>query len=141
MSAKAPVYLDTSAYLAILLGDSRAKNLVKFVRNKELCSSALMLVEAERNLVRMSREKKLSMQDFEIVGAKLREAGDVFLLRDVTTDLCLNGVYPPVRIPRSGDLVHLRTALWFQDNGGLTAFLTFDDAQRAAARELRLPVG
>lgn len=37
-----------------------------------------------------------------------------FVLRDLTLDLCASNVLPPVATPRSLDLAHLRTALWFQ---------------------------
>ena len=51
------LYLDTSAYLGIILGETKAKSLAKVVLKKGLCSSTLMLIEAERTLVWLSREK------------------------------------------------------------------------------------
>ncbi len=42
--------------------------------------------------------------------------------------------------PQSLDLAHLRTALWFHAVERLDRFVTMDDAQQEAARELGLPV-
>src|SRR4030095_5152953 len=38
-----------------------------------------------------------------------------FALRDLTLDLCRSRVMPIVSTPRSLDLAHLRTALWFHE--------------------------
>jgi hypothetical protein len=46
---------------------------------------------------------------------------------------------PVVSTPRSLDLVHLKTALWFHREGPLDRFLTQDQTQAAAAREMGLP--
>jgi hypothetical protein len=47
---------------------------------------------------------------------------------------------PLVSTPRSLDLVHLRTALWFHRERPLSRFVSLDTAQNQAARELGLPV-
>jgi antitoxin (DNA-binding transcriptional repressor) of toxin-antitoxin stability system len=47
---------------------------------------------------------------------------------------------PLIRTPKSADMVHLRTAQWFLANGGLEAFITLDEEQSLAARELGLSV-
>lgn len=133
------VYLDTSLYLGVLLGEASAKPILKSLAKKILCSSMLLLIEAERNLVRLSREGILSAQDYHKAADQLKDDREKFLLREVTADLCLTGRFPPVRLPRSGDLVHLRTALWFQANGGLDAFLTLDKTQKEAAADFGLP--
>lgn len=46
---------------------------------------------------------------------------------------------PAVATPRSLDLTHIRTALWFHAQQPIDRFLTIDQAQAAAARELGLP--
>ena len=133
-------YLDTSAYLGIILGETQAKPLFKMVLKKALCSSTLMLIEAERTLVWLSRKKTLSPDAYHQAMEKLKEDRALFLLRDLTPDLCLTGKFPPTRIPRSSDLLHLRTAQWFLENGGLESFLTLDINQKKAAQEFGLPV-
>jgi hypothetical protein len=47
---------------------------------------------------------------------------------------------PPVATPRTLDLVHLRTALWFHGAQKIDRFVTMDAAQEQAAKELGLPV-
>ena len=47
---------------------------------------------------------------------------------------------PVVSTPRSIDLAHLRTALWFHGRERITRFVTLDDTQAQAAQELGLPV-
>src|SRR3989338_3310343 len=124
------LYLDTSAYLGIILGETKAKSLAKVVLKKGLCSSTLMLIEAERTLVGLSREKTGPPDADHQAMEKIKEDRALFLLRDLTPDLCLTGKFPPTRIPRSSDLVHLRTAQWFLENGGLKSFLTLDINQK-----------
>ena len=63
-----------------------------------------------------------------------------FALRDVTLDLCHSRIMPIVSTPRSLDLGHLRTALWFHQRQALTRFVSLDAPQNQAARELGLPV-
>jgi hypothetical protein len=45
-----------------------------------------------------------------------------------------------VSTPRSLDLAHLRTALWFHTAEPLDRFVTLDVSQEDAAKELGLPV-
>jgi hypothetical protein len=46
---------------------------------------------------------------------------------------------PAVSTPRSLDLVHLRTALSFNSVEPIDRFITSDEPQRQAAKELGLP--
>jgi hypothetical protein len=63
-----------------------------------------------------------------------------FVLRDLTLDLCTSGALPAIVTPRSLDLAHLRTALWFHAAEPIDRFVTTDTAQEQAAKELGLPV-
>jgi hypothetical protein len=71
---------------------------------------------------------------------RVEEDLDVLVLRDVTVDLCTSTILPAIATPRSLDLAHLRTALWFHAEEAVTRFVTMDVSQRQAARELGLPV-
>ena len=133
------IYLDTSAYLAILLKEPGYDRVSKTLQKTPLCSSTLLLIEAERNLVRLSREGILSLKAYETSLSRLRQDKESFLLRDLTVELCLKHQFPAVRLPRSSDLIHLRTALWFQEHYTLKAFLTCDEKQLKAAEEMGLP--
>jgi hypothetical protein len=64
----------------------------------------------------------------------------LFLLRDLTLDLCESAILPAVATPRSLDLAHLRTALWFHTAEPIQRFVTLDESQQEAAKELGLPV-
>ena len=66
------------------------------------------------------------------VSSSVRMAGAI--------DLCTSSAMPAVATPRSLDLAHLRTALWFHAEAPLERFITLDTAQGQAARDLGLPV-
>ncbi len=134
------VYVDTSCYLSVLLGESQSKNILTHLQGNVLCSSVMLLIEAERNLVRLTRENILQHDDFETALAQLKKDRELFILRDVTPDICLSGTFPAVKTPRSIDLIHLRTAVWFFQNGGLLSFVSLDQHQLEAASELGLPL-
>lgn len=133
-------YIDTSAYLCILLGEEGHEELQRELAGAELFSSVLLMLEASRNLVRLSREQSLSAAEFQICAATLERDMQAFSLRDLTADLCALQPMPVVLTPRSSDLAHLRTALWFHQQETLTRFVSLDRSQRHSARELGLPV-
>jgi len=136
---KRRLYLDTSAYLCILLGDAGAQRLSEETAGAELCSSVLLLLESRRNLIRLARESVLTTDHYERCMTRVTKDVDHFLLRDLTLDLCDALPIPAVLTPRSLDLGHLRTALWFHTDHPLTRFVTLDSAQAQSARELGLP--
>ena len=71
---------------------------------------------------------------------RIDEDTAAFALRDLTLELCASNLMPAVSTPRSLDLAHLRTALWFNASEPLHRFVTMDASQRQAARDLGLPV-
>src|SRR5256885_2116682 len=107
------LYLDTSAYLCMLLAQDGADRLSRETDGADLLSSVILVLEARRNLVRLARESRLPPQHYKECVNRLDEDIHSFSLRDVTLDLCQSGTLPAVATPRSLDLVHLRTALWF----------------------------
>jgi hypothetical protein len=58
-------YVDTSAYLCILLGEAGHEALRRELAGAELLSSVLLVLETGRNLVRLSREGYLSAAEFQ----------------------------------------------------------------------------
>jgi hypothetical protein len=96
--------------------------------------------EARRNLARLARGGALSPAQFQTCLARVDADRELFVLRDLTLDLCGASPLPAVATPRSLDLAHLRTALWFQAQAPLARFVTLDASQAEAARELGLPV-
>ena len=134
------LYLDTSAYLCILLGEEGADRLSDEATGAELLASVLLPLEARRTLIRLAREGLLGTREYEACTSRVSEDTGFFTLRDVTLDLCGASPIPAVSTPRSLDLVHLRTALWFHAEAALHRFVTVDSAQAKAAKELGLPV-
>lgn len=134
------LYLDTSAYLCILLGEDGWERLSEDTAGAELLSSVLLVLEAKRNLVRLAREGALTPDHYKTCMDRVDEDAQMIKLRDLTLDLCASNLLPALTTPRSLDLAHMRTALWFHAAEPLTRFLTMDGSQRQAARELGLPV-
>ncbi len=133
-------YVDTSAYLCVLLGEKGSQRLRRELAGAHLLSSVVMVLEARRNLVRLSREGMITPGDFNGCLLRMEQDLELFLLRDLTLDLCISKTMPVISTPRSLDLAHLRTAVWFHEQEALTRFVTLDDNQAQAAIELGLPV-
>jgi hypothetical protein len=139
-SSRARLYLDTSAYLCILLGEAGSDRLSEDTAGAELLSSVLLVLEARRNLVRLARERLLKPEQYQLCADRLDADAARFDLRDLTLELCASNMLPAVATPRSLDLAHLRTALWFHATSPIDRFVTMDESQQATAKELGLPV-
>lgn len=137
---RARLYLDTSAYLCILLAERGSERLSKETGGAELLSSVLLVLETRRNLVRLARERTLTADQYQTALDRLEQDTSLFVLRDLTLDLCQSTLLPAVITPRSLDLAHLRTALWFHAVEKIDRFVTMDGSQKEAAKELGLPV-
>jgi hypothetical protein len=134
------LYLDTSAYLCILLAEEGWEGLSKETDGAELPSSVILILEARRNLIRLAREGALKPELYKICIERVEQDTSLFVLRDLTLDLCQSNLLPAVTTPRSLDLAHLRSALWFHADERIDRFVTLDGSQEQAARELGLPV-
>src|SRR5438093_10897084 len=129
------VYVDTSAYLCMLLAQEGSDQLHKETIGAQLLSSVLLVLETRRNLVRLAREGHLEPEQYKKTIERLEQDLELFILRDLTLDLCHSNVLPAVTTPRSLDLAHLRTALWFHAGERINRFITMDEAQQEAAKE------
>jgi hypothetical protein len=134
------VYLDTSAYVHMLLDEDGPLDVRDAIGTADVLSSVLLLLEARRNLVRLARDRAMTKEHYHVAMERVSADGERFVLRDLTRDLCDAHPLPAVATPRSLDLVHLRTARWFHREAPIDRFITLDEAQRDAARELGLPV-
>ena len=134
------LYLDTSAYLCILLGEQGSEPLSAATNGAELVSSVLLVLETKRNLTRLAREGVLDPEQYRMCIDRVDRDVSLFVLRDLTLDLCQSNILPAVMTPRSLDLAHLRTALWFHAVEAIERFVTMDASQEQAARELGLPI-
>jgi len=134
------LYIDTSAYLCMLLAEDGAERLSAETAGADLLSSVLLVLETKRNLVRLARDGVLTPAQYKTCLDRVEEDRQLFVLRDLTLDLCDSNLLPPITTPRSLDLAHLRTALWFHADARITRFVTMDGSQEQAAKELALPV-
>lgn len=134
------MYLDTSAYLCILLAEEGSEHLSSETEGAELLSSVLLMLEARRNLTRLAREGALKAEQYRVCIDRVEQDANLFVLRDLTLELCQSHILPAVTTPRSLDLAHLRTARWFHTAEPIDRFLTMDSSQEQAAKELGLPV-
>ena len=137
---KRRVYLDTSAYLSLLLDEPNAREIADETNRAVCLSSVLLILEARRNLVRFARQGALDTTKYQACMERIAADVERLELRNLTLDLCASTPLPAVATPRSLDLGHLRTALWFHQLEPLDRFVTLDAAQAQAARELGLPV-
>ena len=140
MAAKARVYVDSSAYLGVLAGSGAAARLEPELRGAVLLSSVVFVLEVQRNLVRWAREKVLTGAQYSDLAERFRQDLTGFTLRDVTLDICAAPSMPAAILPRSLDLLHLRTAQWFHNQKPIARFVSLDKSQTQAARDLGLPV-
>jgi hypothetical protein len=134
------LYVDTSAYLCILLGEEGSERLSRETEAAALLSSVLLVLEAKRNLIRLAREGTLRANRYKTTINRLEQDVPRFVLRDLTLELCQSITMPAVTTPRTLDLAHLRTALWFHAVQKIDRFVTMDTTQEQAAKELGLPV-
>jgi hypothetical protein len=134
------MYLDTSAYLCLLLGEDGWQGVSEATDGAEVLSSVLLVLESRRNLIRLARDGVLTPDQYKKCMARVDTDTDRLVLRDLTLDLCASNLLPAIATPRTLDLAHLRTALWFHAAEPVERFVTMDRGQREAARELGLPV-
>ena len=133
------LYLDTSAYLCMLLAQDGSERLSKETVGAQLLSSVLLVLETRRNLVRLARDRRLETGQYKTCIERMEQDTSLFVFRDLTLDLCQSNILPAVATPRSLDLAHLRTALWFHVAENIDRFVTMDSSQEQAAKELGLP--
>ena len=133
------MYVDTSAYLCVLLAEDGWERLSDETAGAELLSSVLLVLEAKRNLIRLAREGTLKPEHYKACMDRVEADMRLFVLRDLTLELCESNTLPALATPRSLDLAHLRTALWFHADERIERFVTLDGSQQQAAKELGLP--
>jgi hypothetical protein len=134
------LYLDTSAYLCLILGQDGWERIAAVMDGSEILSSVLLVLESRRNLIRLARQVSISPDQYQALLTRVEADTTRFVLRDLTLDLCALNTLPAVATPRSLDVAHLRTALWFHAEKRLDRFVTNDASQESAAKELGLPV-
>ena len=135
---KPAVYVDTSAYLALLLKEPGWQKVKKVLKGVAYCASSVMFLEALRNLVRLSRDGVVLEADFMKLEERVFSDVELFAVKDLDLEICLNRRFPAVSLPKSLDLIHVRTALWFEENDHPVEFLTLDQSQKRSAEDVGL---
>jgi hypothetical protein len=139
MSSRA-IYVDTSAYLTVLLHEKGYEKIQSRLAKHPLCASLVMFIEAERNVIRLARERILVQEDYLAALHRIKTDIELFLVLDLNFETAMFGQFPTVHLPRTMDLIHLRAAQFFAREMGLEGFLSKDQSQLRAAEELGLPV-
>src|SRR5262249_53099546 len=103
-AARRRLYIDTSAYLCILLGEEGSELLSKETTGAELLSSVLLVLETRRNLVRLARDGQLEQDQYKTCISRVEQDKNRFELRYLTLDLCEARAMPAVTTSRSLDL-------------------------------------
>lgn len=92
----------------ILLGEEGGARLSKETDGAELLSSVVLMLETRRNLIRLAREGALKPNMYKTCLERVDQDTSLFVLRDVTLDLCQSYPLPAVTTPRSLVLAHAR---------------------------------
>jgi predicted nucleic acid-binding protein len=109
------VYIETSAVLTWLLGESRADEVVSLVNGaKTMVTSVLTLLEAERGLIRVERQKMLTAAECQKLRGLIVRAKNAWVLMELSEEVRdLASRRFPVEPLRTLGAIHLATALVF----------------------------
>jgi hypothetical protein len=97
------LYLDTSAYLCILLAEQGWEGLSTETDGAELLSSVILILETRRNLIRLAREGALKPDQYKTCIERMEQDTSLFVLRDLTLDLCQSNLLPAVTTRTEGE--------------------------------------
>lgn len=100
----------------------------------------MLFLETLRNLIKLTREKVFTKKDYAKLRDRVIADKELFSIKNVDADICFDDHFPAVSLPKSLDLIHIRTALWFQENDQPLQFLTLDVSQRQSAKEMGLEI-
>ena len=110
ISRRKRFYLDTSAYLCILLNEDGCDQLAAEIDGEKLLSSVLLVLEANRNLIRLARLGHITPADLTHCLQRIDQDLQILLLRDLTLDLCVGREMPTVSTPCSGPAIFMVNA-------------------------------
>ncbi|HEX9687793.1 MAG TPA: PIN domain-containing protein [Thermoanaerobaculia bacterium] len=123
------VYLETSAVLRWLLGESNASGIAgRIQETAEPVCSILTILETQRALVRAERERPSRVRQLRLLRRQLAEASADWSVLEITPSICVRAGEPfPVEPVRTFDAIHLATALYFGSAFPSLSVLTFDE--------------
>ena len=88
------IYIDTSAYLCLILGEKGSDAIVAETFGAALMSSVLLVLESHRNVIRLAREGAITAGSCQACIERIGKDLEHFSLRDLTLDLCGSGAMP-----------------------------------------------
>ena len=122
------LYLETSALVHWLLGQSRAAEVRRAVDRAEVVlTSMLTIAEVERVLIRAETQKAIRGGDGRRLRGLLNRAQASWMRMAVSTEVLVRASRPfPVEPVRTLDAIHLATALEFASSYPDLRVLSFD---------------
>ncbi|MDM7995767.1 MAG: type II toxin-antitoxin system VapC family toxin [Acidobacteriota bacterium] len=135
------LYLESSALLAWLLGESSAAEVKKIIDEADtVVTSVLTILEAERALIRAESASLLSAGDAEKLKGLLAQSSVGWALMEISEDVRHRaGRYFPAEPVRTLDAIHLATALLFMRVFPSLEMLSYD--QRILRNAIALGIG
>ena len=134
------LYLETSALVHWLLGQSRAAEVRRAVDRAEVVlTSMLTIAEVERVLIRAETQKAIRGGDGRRLRGLLNRAQASWMRMAVSTEVLVRASRPfPVEPVRTLDAIHLATALEFASSYPDLRVLSFDRRVEENAEALGL---
>ena len=134
------LYLETSALVHWLLGQSRAAEVRRAVDRAEVVlTSMLTIAEVERVLIRAEAQKAIRGGDGRRLRGLLNRAQASWMRMAVSTEVLARASRPfPVEPVRTLDAIHLATALEFASSYPDLRVLSFDRRVEENAEALGL---
>ena len=134
------LYLETSALVHWLLGQSRAAEVRRAVDRAEVVlTSMLTIVEVERVLIRAETQKAIRGGDGRRLRGLLNRAQASWMRMTVSAEVLARASRPfPVEPVRTLDAIHLATALEFASSYPDLRVLSFDRRVEENAEALGL---
>ncbi len=134
--AKPWIYVDTSAFLKLIIRESGTERMRRLVKEHRLLSSSVIAVECRSAVARRRREGKLIGSELDRALARIEEgleAVEMVLVSDPVLELA--GAIVLRSVSRTMDALHIASAFSFQDDAGMdVTFVTADRKQHQAAR-------
>jgi predicted nucleic acid-binding protein len=122
------LYLESSAALAWLLGESQSLEVVAMVDQADaVVTSVLTLLETKRALIRAERQNILTAGQCQKLGGMLARASSGWILMEISAQVRERAARAfPAEPVRTLDAVHLATALLFMQVYPDLRMLTYD---------------
>jgi len=129
----APLYLDSSAIVKLVVAEEESQALLDVISGRVLVSSTLATAEVPRAARRIAQERDVPAHLLDGLDEELKRFA-LLAVDEVVLGIAARFVDPFLR---TLDAIHLASALSLDD---LAEFVTYDDRQGARARRMGLTV-